>query len=226
MDEKNVLIINNDEESYNMIYDEYFNYNREEEELISYSEQIHLADKLELLKKDLSHQNINKKFENFLKKEDLLKRDINEEKVNRCNSIMFHGTAMIFSTIFLIGIFQLISLKKALWDLLKESGSKYIDCTFKKNCTIYDNSSNITNFTVNIINNDTNIIVYEFYDYFHNSSLTETIDFNLMMITRLIGDSLLKCIGFGYYLFSILGPFFGYFLLNLNLVKKEYLTTA
>lgn len=69
---------------------------------------------------------------------------------------------------------------------------------FKNNCTIYDNSSNITNFTVNIINNETNIIVYEFYDYFHNSSLTETIDFNLMMITGLIGDSLLKCIGFGW----------------------------
>lgn len=107
MDEKDVLIINNDEERYNMIYDEYYNYNKEEEEeLISPREQSHLAEKLELLKNDLSNQNINKKFENFLKKEDLLKRDINEEKVSRCNSIMFHGIGMLFSTIFLIGIFQ------------------------------------------------------------------------------------------------------------------------
>ena len=46
----------------------------------------------------------------------------------------------------------------------------------------------------NTTNNDTN--VYDFFNYFYKSSMDETIDFSLMMITGFIGDLLLKSRGF------------------------------
>ena len=174
----------------------------EEAKLITSDEQDNIVAILGELQSKLKGENekINKEYEKLLKNEDLLQREINGNKDTGFNYFMFHVIAMLFSTIFLIGTFQLISLKSALWDLLKESGSKYIECTFKNNCTIYGNSTSIE---ADMKNNNNTRIVYEFYDYFHNTSMTETIDFNLMMITGFIGDSLLNSIGFGWSYFVL-----------------------
>lgn len=136
--------------------------------------------------------NIIKIYEDLSNAENINKKGIKIE-TSKCKAgFIFLFVGSLFSFIFLIGIFQIISLKRALWDLLRESSKKYFECNFRNNCSIYNNETNITG----ISTNKTQIYVYEFYDYFYISSMNETIDFNLMMITGLIGDSLLKNIGF------------------------------
>ena len=74
------------------------------------------------------------------------------------------------------------SLMKALSDLIQESGVSYYNCFIRSNC-------NIT------ISNDEKS-VFDFYDYYYNYSMSETIDFNLMLLTGFIGTIILKMVGF------------------------------
>ena len=120
-------------------------------------------------------------YEEYLNNEDITKRNI-KEGTNEClMEFMFYFIAPLFGIIFLIGIFQIISLKKALSNLIKRSIKDYYQCEFKGNC-------NMT--TISKANK------YHFYEYFYDSSKNETIDFNLMMITAFIGELFLKSRGF------------------------------
>ena len=169
---------------------------KEEDEKEEYNEQENFIikrekDEKEKLQKKLKElegtleKNINKtipeSYEDYLNNEDITKRNI-KEGTNECLiAFMFYVIAPIFGVIFLIGIFQIISLKKALSDLIKRSLKDYYQCQIRSNC-------NMT-----IISNMTE---YRFYDYFYESSMNETIDFNLMMITAFIGELFLKSRGF------------------------------
>ena len=103
----------------------------------------------------------------------------------------------------------MISLKKALGQLLMESTVKYYKCTIYKDCNVtlsinntnIDNNNTNTNYTNNNTNNTNNIVdiqmnVYDFFNYFYNSIMNETFDFNLLMITAFLGNLLLKSRGF------------------------------
>jgi hypothetical protein len=94
---------------------------------------------------------------------------------------MFYFIAPLFGIIFLIGIFQIISLHKSLFNLLKCSMKDYYFCQIKHDC---------------ILNEIKEKPEYNFYKYFYDSSNNETIDFKLTMITAIFGEMLLKSRGF------------------------------
>ena len=153
-------------------------YKREKEE------KKNLQKKLIELKNNLDKtkdNSISESYEYYLNNEDITKRNI-KEGTNEClMAFMFYFLAPLFGIIFLIGIFQIISLKKALSDLIKRSLKDYYQCQIRSKC-------NIT-----LISNEPE---YHFYDYFYDSSMNESIDFNLLMITAFIGELLLKSRGF------------------------------
>jgi hypothetical protein len=74
-----------------------------------------------------------------------------------------------------------------------------------------------------IVTNTNETNVFDFYNYFYKSSLDETIDFNLMMITGFIGDLLLKSRGFRVSAFTLSLFNFGvlFWLLNFDFNFKE-----
>ena len=147
---------------------------------------------------------------------------------------MFYIIAPLFGIIFLIGVFQIISLKKALGELLKQSIVKFYKCKFKNDCNITNISTNITysiNYTIfinstidiNTTNENNGTNVYNFFEYFYYLSMDETIDFNLMMITEFIGDSLLKSRGFriSTFILSLFNFIVLFWLLNFDFGFKE-----
>ena len=147
-------------------------------------EKMHLYEKLKELENNLiqiKYNSIPEAYEDYLNNEDITKRNI-KEGTNECLMIfMFYIIAPLFGIIFLIGIFQVISLKKSFGGLLKRSLKDYYKCQIKTNCNMTVVSSEPE---------------YHFYEYFYDSSMNETIDFNLMMITAFIGELFLKSRGF------------------------------
>ena len=189
------LIINDNEKEISEDKNKEINNDEEEVKFISENEKetkenlVNILKRLETdlnLKKNES-KTINEIYHALLNNDDITKKAI-KENANSCLLIfMFYFIAPLVGIIFLIGIFQLISLKKALSGIIKDSVKHYYKCTFKDDCniTLYNNQTN-----------ETYINVYDFYNYFYNSSMNEDIDFNLMMITGFIGDSLLLSRGF------------------------------
>ena len=147
-------------------------------------EKIRLYEKLKELENNLiqiKYNSIPEAYEDYLNNEDITKRNI-KEGTNECLMVfMFYIIAPLFGIIFLIGIFQVISLKKSFAGLLKRSIKDYYKCQIKTNCNMTVVSSEPE---------------YHFYEYFYDSSMNETIDFNLMMITAFIGELFLKSRGF------------------------------
>jgi len=149
-----------------------------------------LGDLLETLTKQLKsrenrNSNISQVYENKLSHENINKKCIKNGTSNCLLNFMFYFISPLFGVIFLIGIFQLITIMKSLSSLLSKSFTTYYKCTFKNDCTIE---------LVNNSNNEEN--VFDFYNYIRNNAINETIDFNLMMVTGFVGDSLLKSLGF------------------------------
>lgn len=127
-------------------------------------------------------KNINEVYEIYLENELIKQNHIKSEIGESLLKFMFFFIAPLYGIIFLIGIFQIKSLMGALFDLIKRSTISYYDCNIKSNC-------NIT-----ISNNENH--EFDFYNYYYYSSMNETIDLNLMMITGFIGTILLKWKGF------------------------------
>ena len=123
---------------------------------------------------------INAVYEMYLKNEFITKNHIKKHVGQFLLKFMFFFEGPIFGIIFLIGIFQMKSIMNALGNLIKDSIMSFYECNFKSNCNItnFDNSS------------------YNFYKYYYNYTMNETIDFNLMLLTGFIGSSFLKCLGF------------------------------
>ena len=127
-------------------------------------------------------KNINEVYEIYLENEVITKSHVRKQASELLLKFMFFVEGPLYGTIFLIGIFQMKSLMNALSQLINNSISSYYECYAKSNC-------NIT-----ISNNGDNI--YDFYDYYYNYTMNETIDFNLMMITGFLGSLILKWKGF------------------------------
>lgn len=149
-----------------------------------------LGDLLETLTKELKsrenrNSNINQVYKTKLSHENINKKYIKNGTSNCLLNFMFYFISPLFGIIFLIGIFQLITIEKSLFSLLSKSVTTYYKCNFQNDCTIkLDNNSN----------NEAS--VFDFYNYVHNNAINETIDFNLMMVTGFAGDKLLKPLGF------------------------------
>ena len=143
---------------------------------------VEILKRLEDNLKEEKYDSIPNAYEDLLNNEDITKRKLLEGTNHCLMKFMFYFVAPIFGIVFLIGIFQIISVKKSLENLLIESSKQYYKCTFYDKC-------NIT------LNNNT-YYIYDFYDYYYNSTMDETIDFKLMMITGFIGELLLKSRGF------------------------------
>ena len=127
-------------------------------------------------------KSITEVYETYLDYEFITKSHI-RNKVDDCFlKFIFFVIGPLFGVIFLIGIFQIKSLLNALFELLKNSSIDYYKCHFRSNC-------NIT-----LIEDKNN--VYDFYNYYYEYSMNETIDFNLMMITGFLGNIFIKSLGF------------------------------
>ena len=147
----------------------------ENEQLISKQdrkENNHLIRILKRLSKDLDrdkNETINNVYEGFLNNDDITKREIKSEVSEIILRFMFYFISPLFAIVNLIGIFQVISIMKSLFILVKNSILLYLGFDIKEGIEVFD-----------------------FYKYFHNESMNEEIDFNLMLFTGFIGDILLK----------------------------------
>ena len=161
-----------------------------------------LEEKVKLIKKfdeiscvlkeqESEKKNIEKIYEKYLDNVYITKSHIKqkkEEKEGCCFYFVYFIIGPAFGIIYLIGIFQMKPLMKALADLINVSFVDYY------NCYIISSDCNTT-----ISTNENS--AYNFYDYYYNYSMNETIDFNLVMITGFIGTLILRWRGFK---FSIL----------------------
>ena len=157
-----------------------------EERMIEYEERQNLVkvfkDLEEVLNEDEKNKkSINEVYENYVEYKFITKSQ--KQKVGDfLLKFMFFFEGPFFGIIYLIGIFQMKSIMKALFDLLKESFVNYYNCEFKSNC-------NIT-----ITENETS--VYNFYEYYYSYTMNETVDFNLMLLTGVICTFNLELVGF------------------------------
>ena len=147
-------------------------------------------------------KNINEIYEIYLKNEFISKSHIRKNISKKILKFMIFFIGPLFSIIFLIGIFQVKSLMNALFGLIKKSVINYYNCNFHSNC-------NIT-----ITNDGTN--EFDFYNYYYEYSMDETIDINLMMITGFIGNLIIKITGFEFGAFILCLFNFGAFIWLLN----------
>ena len=149
-------------------------------------------------------KSINEIYEKYLGNKFITKNHIKKDIGDCLLKFILFVIGPIFGIIFLIGIFQMKSLMKALGDLISTSFSDYYHCYFlNSNC-------NVTSF-----NNENS--VYDFYDYYYNVSKNETIDFNLMILTGFVGSLLLGWVGFRFSVFILSAFNFGSIVWLLNL---------
>ena len=121
-------------------------------------------------------------YEDYLETEFLTKSHVKEEikKPFLISMIFIYGP--FFGIIFLIGVFQIKSIMNALFNLITESCIKFYYCTFNSNCDV--------NYSIKELN------VFDFYNYYYNYTMNESIEVNLMLITGFIGNLLLSCTNF------------------------------
>ena len=133
--------------------------------------------------KDISEMDLDDLYDHIDNEdENFMKYQINHKTNKKLLYFSYFILGPLFSIVFLTGIFQLKSLYNALLDLIKESSSTSFTCYFGSNCniTVSDGERN----------------VFDFYNYYYESTTNETINFNLMMITNALGNSLVKWKGF------------------------------
>ena len=133
--------------------------------------------------KDINKEGLDKLYDDIDNDdENFTKYQINHKTNKKLLYFSYFILGPLFSIFFLTGIFQLKSLYNVLLDLIKESSSTSFTCYFGSNCniTVSDGERN----------------VFDFYNYYYESTTNETINFNLMMITSTLGNSLVKFKGF------------------------------
>ena len=128
------------------------------------------------------NKSINEVYERYLENKFITKSHVKKEIGQCLLKFMFFFVGPLFGTIFLIGVFQVISILNALSDLLKDSFITYYDCKIDSNC-------NITT-----IENETS--VYHFYEYYYDYTMNKSFDFNLMLITGFISSLMLDWAGY------------------------------
>ena len=156
--------------------------------------------------KDLSFNEI---YEKYYDNQFITKSTIKNNIDQYCFSFGFLCIGTIFGIIHLIGIYLIKSILNALFNLVIESIKQYLYCNIKSNCII------------TISNNETS--VFDFINYYYKFTMTETIDFNLMLVSGVFGILLLNWKGFRISSFIlcpfIVGPVI--WILNLQYDFKE-----
>ena len=112
-----------------------------EERMIEYEERKNLVkvfkDLEEVLNEDEKNKkSINEVYENYVEHKFITKSQIKQKVGDFLLKFMFFFEGPFFGIIFLIGIFQMKSIMKALFDLLKESFVNYYNCQFKNQIVI------------------------------------------------------------------------------------------
>ena len=138
--------------------------------------------KLEEKKNEKEKKKIEEVFEDYFGTQFITKSEVKKGINGLLLKFIFFVIGPLYGIIFLIGIFQMKSIMNALADLVKDSTVMFFKCNVNSNCniTITDDKSS----------------VYDFYNYYYDYTMNETINFNLMMITAFIGGLLLRWKGF------------------------------
>ena len=121
------------------------------------------------------NKNIEEIYEKHLKKELITNRKLKKEGLcsgKKCLFFIFCVISPIFTIINLIGVFQIISIMKIIFKVFKLS----IKCLLFESCS--------------------NTEYYDFFNFYFKESLTEPIDYNLMMLCGSLGNWLLRSKGF------------------------------
>ena len=126
--------------------------------------------------KDLSFNEI---YEKYYENQFITKNKIKSNIDQYCFSLGFLGIGTLFGIIHLIGVYMIKSIVNALFKLIVESIKMYLYCNIKSNCSITDKHN-----------------VFNFFKYYHDFAMTETIDFNLMLVSGVFGILLLNWKGF------------------------------
>ena len=106
---------------------------------------------------------------------EIKKKKIVKGPINRCKIFFFKAFLIMFSSVYLIGMFIIISIKNSLWDLCQMS----FFCKIKKFC-----------------DKDEFYKRANFFKYFFDKTLYQPIDFGLVMFWNLIGFKMIKSCGF------------------------------
>ena len=161
---------------------------KEKEVLVKFLDDL----KTKLNSKENEEKTFDEIYEDYLDSEFITKSHIKEKIDKYCLKFMIFFFGPFFGITFLIGIFQIKSIMNALLNLITESCIKYYYCTFNSNCTV--------NYSVKELN------VFNFYNYYYNYTMNESIDVNLMLMTGIIGNLFLSWIGFKLSIVLIFGP--------------------
>ena len=121
------------------------------------------------------NKNIEEIYEKHLKKELITNRKLKKEGLcsgKKCLFFIFCVISPIFTIINLIGVFQIISIMKIIFKVFKLSFT----------CFLFESCSNTE--------------YHDFFNFYFKESLTEPIDYNLMMVMGFLGNILLRISGF------------------------------
>ena len=151
-----------------------------------FDEREHLIEVLDGLSYELKNSkkdatNIDIIYENYLDNQFISRSHI-KDNINGCIKFIFFVIGPLYGIIFLMGIFQMKSIMGALSNLVEDSTVMFFKCNVNSNCNVTISKDEIN--------------VYDFYNYYYDYTMNETINFNLMMITAFIGGLLLRWKGF------------------------------
>ena len=158
--------------------------------------------------KDLSFDEI---YKDYYDSKYITKSKIKNNIDNCCFKFGFLGVGILFGIFHLIGVYLIKSVLNALLNLIIESVKAYFYCKVKSKCSI-------------TINDDKDMpIVFNFINYYYNFTMTESIDFNLMLVSGVLGILLLNWKGYRISLILLCPFVFGplFWLLNFEYSFKD-----
>ena len=143
-------------------------------------DKVRLINVLDRLKNKLDQKDKKKIVDVYLTNEDFEKQLMKDKEkrnviLSKRSKCCYKFSLFLFTSIFLTGSFIIASLKKSSWNIFFTSLKCFIDISCDK---------------------DDFIKQANFYHYFLEQLLREPVDLNLIMFWNLIGESLLKSIGF------------------------------
>jgi hypothetical protein len=139
------------------------------------------------LKKDLKskeYETLHQIYENYINNEDITKRSIKPNSKKFCLALMYFIVSPVFGIINLVGIFEIITILKIIFQILKNAVIFYFR-------SIQKDPNKIKVFSINEFNS-----YYNFYGMFFDYTKNEFFDFNLMMFTGFLGTIILQSRGF------------------------------
>ena len=144
-------------------------YDKEKENLIAI---------LKRLKKQIKNKDkktIKDVYSEYIEEQFLEKKDVNPKRINKSSIFLYKASLVIITSIYLVGLFLIASLKKSFWNLFLSS----LECKVEIFCD-KDEFKKQANF----------------FEYYLDKLLREPVDLNLIMFWNFIGVSISRWIGF------------------------------